>query len=274
MATNIPNINAVISNISDITLKNILGETGSGADISILVKSITSSLLGVSVIEPTISSTDSENIKVFLNAIASAATAFMDFLDYDGDGSVNLVKRDADNNIIMGDDIIAIEKDFNNIKSSFKNHGDIGTTLLAILTSLTIYFTNKNNIAEEKKFTKFYSACKEICNVYGPIKSLNTKQLFKDNAQDIVTFVIMLCIIIIPTIELANQKIAAIKTSTAEGKPIDPADIKITNVMINQAVIVMYGSNLTYILSSVNSVVGVFVRMFNTVQCVSCTRCC
>lgn len=282
--TDVQKLNTTIASIGDITLKNILSATGNSADVGLLVKSIVSTLLDIAKTATTDTSTetstetstssDTQSIVGFLDSIVSAVASFMSFLDYDGDGSVSIVKRDADNNVVVGDDIIALEKDLNNVESAFKNQGDLSTTILAVLSSLLIYFTNKNVIAEEKKFNAFHDACKNVVNAYGPVKSAKLAQLFKDEIQDIISFVVTLCIIVIPTVELANQKIAAINKSTSEGKTIDPSTVTITNDMINKSVTSLYGANLTYIVASVKNIVGVFVKTFNVVQTVSCSRCC
>ena len=95
---------------------------------------------------------------------------------------------------------------------------------------------------------------------YGPIKSVDHTQYFKENAADIMSFIITLCVISIPVIELANQKIAAINAMKNDGSVVDPSTVQITNQMISQAVRTMYGLNLEFILATIEGVVGVFVK--------------
>lgn len=254
----------ILGRVGDMTLNNIINATGKGTDAGLLVKSLAGTILGLSdssikrnnVIE----TNDSKNVNIFLNNVARAVAAFCAFLDYDADGEVQLVKRDASGKVIIGDDIAAMEKDFDAISSSFKNQGDVGATILAILSSIAIYFSGTHFTTEKEDFVSFKSACEDVYTSYVPIKSMDHAQFFKENVADIMTFIIALCIISIPTIELVNQKIAAINTAKVEGTMIDPIDITVTNSMVSQAVKTMYGLNMEFILAAITNVVDVFVK--------------
>lgn len=264
--SNTQNLANVLGRVGDITLSNVLNGTGQSADVGLLVKSMASAILGIAESNVTGSgtpATDAQNISTFLSNVAAAVAAFCAFLDYDDNGVVQLVTKDANGNVVIGNDILAMEKDFNGVTSAFKNQGNIGTTVLAVLSSITMYLTSPHITTEEANFAAFKTACGNVYTSYAPIKSIDHTQYFQENAADIMSFIITLCVIAIPTIELANQKIAAINAAKANNQVIDPASLTITNAVISQAVTATYGVNLGFILSTITDVVTVFVKLFN-----------
>ena len=269
---NVQNFNIVISRVGDITLSNIINASGKNADAELLVVQMAQTILGLTINTTNVTvkgltDIDKQNITLFLNSVATAITSFLSFLDYDGNGQVELVSKDTNGNIVVGSDIITMEKDFEAIGSAFKNQGSVGATVLAILSSLTMYFTSQHFTTEEEKFLAFKTACQNVYTQYLPIKSIDHVHFFQDNIKDIMTFIITLCVISIPTIELANQQIASINALKTADKPVDLSTIQITNKMISDGITKMYGTNLSFIMTAIGQVVTVFTVLVAPTGC-------
>ena len=283
----IQSLNNIIGRIQPITLHDVIrhlsiDNSSTKVDIGLLVSSMIRGVLFTQPISPkpkalkilgkvniiNDSSTDSKNIEhdsknidIFLSNVVIAVIAFFDILDYNDDGVVQLIVNDDNGHIIIGADIIAMRTDIDNVKSIFKNHNKIGTTVASIMN---LYHSN-HITAETDKFIAFKTACG---NAYTSFASINANAnanslIFQEMSKDIMTFIIAFCIISIPVIELANKQITNNKFAKATGQIIAPTELIINNMQISHAVTTMYGTHLEVIVKLITGVGEVFVKMFS-----------
>jgi hypothetical protein len=214
------------------------------------------------VIPAPIPTVPTELIKItnFLEDIANAVNIFCDFLDYDRDGIVELVGRDQEGKIIEGQDIDALLKDLPDIKSAFKNQKDVCAAIIAVISSIAMYFTSENFSHTKNEFILFKSACETAYTSCSQIKSINYQKFFKDNSTDVMNFVILLCIIVVPVVELVNKKVASIQNDSLDDK------LVITSDEIKRAITDMYGVNLDFVLNIVHRLSDIFIRAIKPIK--------
>lgn len=269
----------VLTHLTDITINNVLDEKTTDEhtkkkilNVRSLVKSLASSILGLTSIN--LESINNDYVNAFLDDISDAVEKFCDFLDYDGDGVVELVKRDEKGDIVEGDDIALMVKDAKDIGSFFKTQGNMATNILAIISSITLYFNNNNFTQTRDDFIAFKAACEKAHQSYERIPHINRGKLFADNVDNIIKFVITLCIISVPIVDLVNKQIAMLGN--------DNADVIITREIMSKAVHEAYGLDLEFIMKSVDALVDVFARSIKVSNAgkkfldyiKSCCRCC
>lgn len=272
MATNrtntdiIAKFNSVVGKIGDIPVKNIWNVSPDGTNkilnIGLLTQSLVSSILALSRIDIQIGSDDLTKISKFLNTISIATDNFCKFLDYDGNGVIELVDRNDKGEIVLGNDITAMLNDGNQIVSAFKTKGNTQTVIIAVISSMAIYFTNKNVTSTRHDFVNFKLSCDNAYTAMLALKTLNIDAFFKDNIDDFMRFIIVTCILIVPVIELATIRIAAINNPANKDKLIDLAVI--TKDDITNSINDEYGVNIDLVLGSVETLVNSFTEVINT----------
>jgi hypothetical protein len=257
-----PNIQKLINGlgrIGDINLSNTLNANGNKVDVESLMKSLANTILRLD--EIAFKESDNvKNIENFLDSVTKAVVAFCAFLDNDDNEKKQYDKKDPDDDLVVYDNLAAMEKDFESIVTSFKTNGNVDVSVLAVLSNIVIYFSGTRFTIDKADYDSFKSACDDAYMAYKSIKIVGRTQNFNRNTMDIMSFIITLCIITIPTISLAKQKVDLIIDSKKEGIFVEPSIVMLTGPMVAQSVQNMYGSKLEYILASITDVVGVFVK--------------
>lgn len=248
----------VLERVGNIVLSNVIIDidTERGKkhmlNVSLLVKSLTRNILSLSNAKLQLGSVELKIIDKFLNDLANSVDLFCNFLDYDGDGVVELMQN-THGQIEYGDDIEKMLADIKGVTSSFKNHGNIQTTIIAIVSSIVLYFTNENIKQTRNDFLEFKTSCEETHKSMLEIKNVNLLDSLKANSEDLIRFIILMCVLIVPIVELVNKKLVLISTSDLESASVSQEEIRV-------AVYIMYGTDLEFILSTVDNLVTVFAK--------------
>jgi hypothetical protein len=226
-----------------------------------LLISLVSSVFGLTnenMNNPTIYSPEDLNkINKFFGDLVLTVEKFCKFLDYDNDGRVELIGQDKNGKIIVGEDIELIVADIKYLSSAVNNNnlnkGSAPLAILATLSALTIYLSNDNYLNAKDDYEQFKEACGKTYNSFKLFKEINhskqAKESIKNNIDNIISFVIIFCIISIPIIDLVSKKANDIKSGEK---------VIITKEMIQLAIINMYGLDLDFITKSIEGLVKVF----------------
>jgi len=261
----ITKFNSVVGKIGDIPVKNIWTVSPDGKSkilsLGLLTQSLVTSILALSRVDIQIGSDDMTKISTFLNTISVATDNFCKFLDYDGNGVIELVDRNDKGEIILGNDITAMLNDENKIVSAFKTQGDIQNVIIAVISSMAIYFTNKNVTSTRHDFVDFKRSCDNAYAAMLALKTLDIDSFFKNNIDDFMRFIIVTCILIVPVVELATIRIAAINDPVNKDKLIDLAVI--TKEDITKSILDEYGVNIDLVLGAVDTLVNSFTEVVN-----------
>jgi hypothetical protein len=265
-------VNSMVTKIGDVILNNVWDEINDGAktkktlNMQLLVRSMVCSIAGLAG-DPmgnnvTGYTPEQKNkINSFLTNISSAITSFHDLLDYDNDGVVELVERDADGKVIIGDDIQLMIDDMKKIGESSKGKDGVHNNIMAVISSMYIYFTGENYNESLEDFNTFKIKCEETYNSFNDIKDIDHSKIFSEKKDDIMSFIITLCIISVTVVNITANKIAQINAIEEDSESVtDPANFIITNEYINASIVNVYGFNLDFILKAVDNLVIVFVK--------------
>jgi hypothetical protein len=274
--------NALIEHIEDVSILNMFdtinvsNEKKKVLNIQKLAKTLLTGILKLSDYKINIDPKDDNIIKGFMSSIVIAIEKFCNFLDYDNDGIIELVRHNENGTIIEGEDIELMVKDGKAIINSFKDQGDPVKTTVVILTQLVAYFMNDRVTLSRKKFIEFEEECTKAYICFKQVKSIKYLQFFSNNSDNMIKFVINMCIIIIPIIDLVNKRNAISKLDSIQNLTITKDDVK-------KATFDMYGSEIEFILTPIDNLVYTIVRniegskkckaFFNSIKnkCCCCT---
>ena len=207
----------------------------------------------------TYTSDDKISLNNFINSISDSVIAFCKFLDYDGDGVVELVRRDSHGEMTYGDDIDLLLKDVSIIANSTKNTNN-ATVVFSVLSAIMVFFQNEHILDSKNDFIDFKNRCVATYDTFKLVKNINHIKIFEEKADDIMSFVMILCIVILPLMELANQKIEKINNDIANNNLPNEVTFTLTREEMSLAVTNMYGINLDYILLIINNLVALFIK--------------
>lgn len=281
------NFVAILEKIGDVTVANVWDEinTVKGKkkmlNLKLLIKSLVISIFtfGNNINNGANIKLDQNNISdqndideyvtinVFINDIATAVENFCDFLDYDDDGIVELVEKNAKGEVVIGQDIKLMITEGKNAISSIKFQGNIQTIMFTIISSLVIYLTSEHITQSRKDFDRFYAACQSAHATLKLVKNVNLKKILTNNSNDLLKFVVILCIIIIPIINIVTTKIAQINNdvnNSSANIDSNSSNTIITQDEIKRSVLETYGLNLEFILASIEGLVTVSLKVVET----------
>lgn len=218
-------------------------------------------------------------IDTFISSFKNTVTCFMDFLDYDNDHQINLITLKQDGTIEPGKDIKAFESDMKDIGSPFKSgasdpKSNMQQQVFASLSKIFVYLTGERFKETKEDVENFTEAIKTTYTDLQNLKGINYRNVFISRVDDMVSFIIMFCVVLMPIIDLANTKLAAINEVanglSAEGAGSSNDHIIITNAEIKAAIQTTYGNNLDYVLNLVNQLTAQLVKTFKAGKC--CTK--
>ncbi|VBB18035.1 hypothetical protein YASMINEVIRUS_498 [Yasminevirus sp. GU-2018] len=260
------NFVAVLDKVGDLTLSSVWDEANTEKgkkrvlNLKLLIKSIASGILALSGAGVKIDAEDLAKVNDFLNNLATSVEKFCNFLDYDGDGVVELVDRNEKGEVVEGEDIKLMIEDGKKVTSTFKKQGDIQTTVFAVISSLLTYFTSEHITQTKDDFVEFKDACETTYNSMKLIKEVDHNKFFAENSKDLMKFIVTLCIVIVPVVDLVSFKISQINNSD----DVDADKAVLSKEDIKKAVLGMYGVNLEFVLSTVESLITVFLKSFES----------
>lgn len=208
-----------------------------------------------------------ERIKIdtFTRNFIVTVEHFMDFLDYDQDNQVKLVEFTKENErlqVEIGKDLQKFISDVKNI-GTFKQGATVSEKIVTALSKLLNFLLADENLQETvKDFGLFYSSVKVTFNSMKELKNINYMRVFSSRIDDIVSFIIMFCVVLIPVIDLVTKKIEELNVKDAKTEvnggevvsPVNDRQIRITNDEIMDAVVTTYGDHLDLVLSMVTNI--------------------
>lgn len=237
----------IVNRIDTVSLKDVVG--ADAVNIEKLVTSMVKSVLALSFDNVKISDNDKNNINVFLNNIADSVTKFCNFLDYNNNGKVELIRKDSKGNITYGADISAVITDGESVINPIINgNKNIPVAIISTMTNVLKLLTNDNIVTAKNEYLLFKTSCETTYASFSLIKNVNHAKLFNENSDDIMRFIISLCVIIVPLVELVTEKHANGESS-------------ISSQDINVYVTKYYGSNISELLTVLESIVSAFVKI-------------
>ena len=251
-------ISTIISRIDNIILNDktcIISNDKRLINVEIIIKTIATSILKITTplkVNGEINKNDADNIEKFLQSLADSVKNMCLLLDYDGDGIIELIKKDSKNNIVVGEDIEKLLKDTDDIKQVFKGAESPAMSLMVIFSSLIVYFSDPKFKQLKKEINYFRISCVNAHDSFLLIKNIEYNNFIDTDSNSIVKFIIILCVISIPIIELVNKK----------NNEQNNQEQVITNDMINNSIHDMYGVDLKFILSIIDNLVTVIVKTF------------
>jgi hypothetical protein len=200
----------------------------------------------------------------FLSNIALCVGVFMDFLDYDDDGVVELVKRENGKHVI-GDDIQLIVDDMKKIGKPFKNTGETHNALFEALSNLYVYLTSDSFTETKDDVEAFKDAVIATHNSLKLVKNtkIDLKGIVLDKVDDIVFFIIMICMVTVASVESVSRKLVKIADSEKNKNDLKPEDLIFSDQEIRDAVKDKFSVKFDIILDIIQRIIKVFSESIN-----------
>lgn len=239
---NLKQYNSILLYLKDIELNNIMDKED---EYKVFIKCMLNSFVNTELFDKLI---EDDNLKILRDKIGLNILLFLNFFDLNNDGTIKLAIKDNIDNLIFGNDIPNIIKDIEN------------TYMINILTNLILYMRSDEYIETNEKFNNFYESCK-VTNDYYKSNFKNVLILSFDN---ILSYMIILCVISIPILNLIKRRIAVCPNDDRQHSKsvITQDDIIYT---INK----MYGVNICCILLLVHTIVKTFIELNKKKRCLN-----
>lgn len=232
---------------------------------------------------------DKMKIESFKEACSSTCDIFWDILNYNDNylddakthPNIEIIQKTPDGKIKIGADLQAalddvqsavnigideglqLQKIITDVKDNTNATMVINTAahLFNLLTKVSVYFDVIVNPDIETHygetiadFENFFAACKNVYDRFNLVKHINHTKLFTGKEEEIIDFVIYLCIISIPVIELCVDRL---KNTNESSLIISKDELK---TKIEQ----YYGKGgLTFVLVAVDKFVETFTKKYN-----------
>ena len=158
-------------------------------------------------------------IETFKRNFNTTVAYFMDFLDYDDDNQINLIefqKGATDSQMQLGKDLSEFVKDVQKIGSSFKTSASPGEKVFDTLSKIFIFLTSDRFNETSEDVMNFSESVKVAYESLKDLKNIDHKKIFDTRVDDMISFIIMFCVVLIPVIDLVNKKLAVINAIEAK----------------------------------------------------------
>lgn len=209
---------------------------------------------------------------------------FMDFLDYDGDNQVKLVEFERNKgkieNIEIGKDLDAFLEDMKDIGSSFKTDAKPADKVFSALSKIFLYLLSDEYAESKEDIINFNDSVKVTFESLKSLKDIDHKRVFDSKVDDMISFIIMFCVLLIPIIDLVNSKLgelnkAEVKPQENEDDPDagagvggvsestesdDEDEIALPNNEVADAIKAYYGDHLDTVLGLVNQLTKKMIK--------------
>lgn len=185
--------------------------------VSVLVKSVLS-LNGKDPAGNNVRYTADEKVKIknFVTNFRNTVDYFMDFLDYDNDNQVSLVKFEkTKDKVEVGGDLQAFINDVKDVGAPFKSDSSGTDKVISTLTNVFIYLTSDAFSETKDDVINFNKSIKQSYASLKELKSINHKKVFASRVDDMVSFVIMFCVLLVPVIKLIDSKLSKLNSADA-----------------------------------------------------------
>ena len=211
--------------------------------------------------------------KVINDFVASFNTTvghFMDFLDYDGDHQVKLVKLEKTNGKVqLGDDLNAFLEDMKDIGSAFKTDAKSSDKIFAVLSKIFLYLMSDEFAETKEDIINFSESVKTTYEYLKALKDIDHKRVFESRVDDMISFIIMFCVLMIPIIDLVSNKLGELNTADANGvseESEDADEIILPNDEVSNAIKIYYGEHLGTVLGLVNQLTKKMITMVESTK--------
>lgn len=151
---------------------------------------------------------EKSRIREFVSHFRQTAGHFMDFLDYDNDNQVNLVTLEkTKGKVEVGKDLESFLDDMKDIGSPFKSDSTGTDKVVATLTNVFVYLTSDEFTETKEDVIAFNKSVKKTYTALKALKNIQHKKVLVSRVDDMVSFVIMFCVLLVPIIKLVNAKL-------------------------------------------------------------------
>lgn len=147
-------------------------------------------------------------INEFLSNFNNTIEHFMDFLDYDNDNQIKLIEFEkSKDKIEIGTDLNAFLNDMKDIGSPFKTNASSADKIFSVLSNILLYTLSDEYTETKQDIINFNESVKTTFKSLKKLKDINHKRVFDSKVDDMISFIMMFCVLIIPIIDLVNKKL-------------------------------------------------------------------
>lgn len=239
---------------------------------------------------------DKVRIDAFLANFNKTTEHFMDFLDYNHDNQIQLVEfEEKTGNLDLGKDLQEFIDDIKIIGSSFKTNNNPQDKVFSALSQIFMFMLSDKYTETKEDVVNFNESVKSSYKSLKALKHVDHNNVFDSRVDDMVSFIITFCVVLIPVIEFVNMKLAELNTNSVNNKSNNSStgneefanlldnigldQVVITNEEIAKMITIIYGNKLDYILDMVDQLtkkmvkfVGTgFLKKFKQKLCCCCT---
>jgi hypothetical protein len=158
-------------------------------------------------------------ISDFLDNFNNTVEYFMDFLDYDGDNQVKLVEFEkTKGKVEIGDDLNAFLDDMKDIGSSFKTDAKPEDKVFSALSKIFLYMLSDEYAESKEDIINFSTSVKVTFESLKALKDINHKRVFDSKVDDMISFIMMFCVLLIPIIDLVDRKLGDLNKADVQAK--------------------------------------------------------
>ena len=269
MAKNaIKNVDDFIADLGDLTLEKVYDLTDK-KDVTIrqlnlpnLVKQLVEAAFRLAEDDPSrnnVSYTASEKrlVNTFLSDFNATIQHFMDFLDYDGDNQVKLVEFEKTKGTIdVGKDLEEFLADMKDIGSSIKTSASPQEKVFDVLSKIFLFLISEEFNESREDITNFVDSVKVSINSLKALKTINHKKVFDSKIDDMISFVIAFCVVLVPIVDLIEHKLAELNRSDSNEE-----HIVLTNEDIQTAIRKTYGDRLEFVLAIMTQLSNQMIKL-------------
>jgi hypothetical protein len=251
MKIDLDKYNMILSHLHDIVLNDIINKNGD--ECSININLLIESIVNLEMFE---NLTQNDTVNNLRRRLSQTAKLFLEFLDFNNDGKVEIIVKNDDNEYEFGNDVPA----FINMKD--RDVKQLDSQIMYVLTNLITYFNNNKYNEINQKFHKFYESCKTTNDFF----KLNYKTIIANEFDEIISLVITLCIISVPIIDLMQQRVVVFKNHFNDNSDMN---VVVTRDDMKNAVVNTYGENIQCIMLLINNIVDQVINFNNVSGCLN-----
>jgi hypothetical protein len=283
----IRDIDDLIADLGDLTLEGIYDLTDKKNEkirtlnVPNLVKNLVEVTLQLSDNDPSgnnVQYTADERrlVDTFLTNFNTTVEHFMDFLDYDGDNQIKLVEFEKNKgNIEVGKDLNEFLDDMKDIGSSFKTDAEPADKVFSALSKIFLFMLSDEYAESKEDIINFSASVKTTFTALKAMKDINHKRVFDSNVDDMISFIMMFCVLLIPIVDLVNGKLGNLNKADVQahsgeedlGAGIagsedsdDEDEVVLPNNEIADAIRNYYGAHLDTVLGLVNQLTKKMIK--------------
>jgi hypothetical protein len=159
---------------------------------------------------------DKSLIRNFVSDFNTTVGHFMDFLDYNDDNQVQLVNFEKKSGQIdIGEDLQGFLDDMKDI-GTFKPGATASDKVFSVLSKVFLYLLSDEYSESKEDIVNFNSSVKVTYASLKALKDINHNKVFDSRVDDMVSFIITFCVILIPVVEYVNLKLAELNRTAAQ----------------------------------------------------------